>query len=727
MADPISEAVSNLNPMDNLSRKDQAALANLWQRLSSNPVPTVLYTLAFLTPLLFLPILNNVFDLPKSLLLSVLGLWGVIFWAIKAYKSGKVSLSLSLFDLPVLLLALVSAVSLVSGNDNKLSFLLNNPTFLGNPGLVPILTVLAYMLSLILLVPTVSSALIFFLTNQAVATKKTLDTIITVLLSSGVVLTILAVLQLIYQFVGPKLNLGTGTIVASLLSSSFSPVGSALSQAIFLAALLPLAIGFFMANRQAKKTTAMVLVVAIAVGLVITIYGISLNKPVLLDQNSGWKIATGVMSKSFGAALIGLGPNNFIDAFTAYKPVDFNASPYWNLRFSTSSNYYFVTIATLGIIGLALIIFFISRLARLAKKRLDSGMATPLEKGLLASLGLLLVLIAFLPAPITVIYLLFVLAGLIVAYWRVNEVSVGTTTRVIDLTGGKGLVLIAVPVLCLVAVLISGIGSMTIANYYYQQSQLAAAQNRATDTYNLQIRTIQTDPWNDTYHVAYSQTNLALANALAGQTNLSDQQKQTVVTLVQQAIRESRTATALEPERSADWENLSLIYRNLINFAQGADQWAVASQNQAITLDPTNPRLRLDLGGIYFAQKDYQSAGQIFAQAVSLKQDYANAYYNLAQAEKQLKLDSQALSALQQAATLVCASGIQSSDCQLVNSEIQALGSQPATASPSAQALPTQPVVNPGPLATPAAATNLPKAKTQPPVTVSTNSGQITP
>ena len=149
----------------------------------------------------------------------------------------------------------------------------------------------------------------------------------------------------------------------------------------------------------------------------------------------------------------------------------------------------------------------------------------------------------------------------------------------------------------------------------------------------------------------------------------------------------------------------------------------MAAQNQAISLDPGNPRLRLDLGGVYYSLQDYQTAGQAFAAAVTLKPDYPNAHYNLAQAEKMLKLNSQAIDQLQQTAVLVCANP-QSPDCSKVNDEIRSLGSQPA--SPSAETS-GQKAAGEAPLATAAARTNLPNAATKPPVVISSPSGQLTP
>jgi tetratricopeptide (TPR) repeat protein len=73
----------------------------------------------------------------------------------------------------------------------------------------------------------------------------------------------------------------------------------------------------------------------------------------------------------------------------------------------------------------------------------------------------------------------------------------------------------------------------------------------------------------------------------------------------------------------------------------------------AIRLDPTNPILRVSAGGAYYAKEDYLSAGNLFAQAVNLKPDYANARYNLGFALAKLKSYDRAIQELQLAQKLI--------------------------------------------------------------------------
>ena len=87
--------------------------------------------------------------------------------------------------------------------------------------------------------------------------------------------------------------------------------------------------------------------------------------------------------------------------------------------------------------------------------------------------------------------------------------------------------------------------------------------------------------------------------------------------------------------------------------AEGSDQWAVATYQQAIAVDPNNAQLRLAYGQLLFSLNEFEASQRQFELAVSLKQDYTNAFYNLAFAySKQEKL-LQAQSAMTQVLTLV--------------------------------------------------------------------------
>jgi len=130
---------------------------------------------------------------------------------------------------------------------------------------------------------------------------------------------------------------------------------------------------------------------------------------------------------------------------------------------------------------------------------------------------------------------------------------------------------------------------------------------------------------------------MALASGIANKKDLTDADKKTVTQLVQQAINEGKSTVVLNPSRAGNWEILAQIYRSVMPFATGADQFTIQTYTQAVILDPVNPNLRISLGGVYYALGKYDLAIESFKLAVLAKPNLANAHYNLAVAYKAKK------------------------------------------------------------------------------------------
>jgi len=395
-------------------------------------------------------------------------------------------------------------------------------------------------------------------------------------------------------------------------------------------------------------------------GLGIGLYLLSNDaKPILLPQQTAWVIAAESI-KNVRFALLGIGPGQFVNAFTAFKPLSFNATEIWNLRFGVSSNWYFQLLTEVGFLGLILYLFLAARIFRNGLSALREPKISPLNLALYVSLVIMLLVQFFIPINFSLLLVLTILLALVETHEKSTSFDF---TSLGNMAG-----LLAVIPLVVFGVLFYFGGKIALANSYFLDSIKAANQNDGIKTYNLQIKAIQTDPSIANYRVAYSQTNFALANSLATKKDLTDNDKSTISQLIQQSLREAKAAVALDPGNSYSWENLSSLYYSLINFAQGADQWAISAYQQTINTDPLNPRLRVELGGLYYSQKNYNQAANLFLQATNLKSDLANAHYNLANALRELGALEDAKKEYETTQTLVQAD---SNDYQKVTSELE--------------------------------------------------------
>ena len=240
-----------------------------------------------------------------------------------------------------------------------------------------------------------------------------------------------------------------------------------------------------------------------------------------------------------------------------------------------------------------------------------------------------------------------------------------------------------------------GLFHFMTADMLFAQSLKPESLTSGQKTYELQIEAIETYPYRADFYRIFSQINIALAtnlvNSQADAPTVSEEVQQAIIQQLQQAINASRQSVIYAPESSLNWRSLGQVYRNLIGVGQDAEQFAIASYNQAISLEPNNPALRIELGGIYYQLQEYDLAQNQFQVAAGLKRDYANAYYNLGHA---LEEKGQLAVALQQYQIVKQLVQNDENSAKLMTEEIEALqtriGSEGAQVTPEVNVEPTE-------------------------------------
>lgn len=621
---------------------------------------------SLLLPLVFLPNLVSSFELPKWAVLVGMALSGLVLWAVDSLRSRKLQLAITPLTKPLVVLAVVYLLATVFSSPNKIA------AFWGRTGFV------------------LAGTSIYLVATTMLGNKA--KHLLWGLVSSSFLVSwvaIFAYLQLLPKFF---------TSLALATDQRFTPTGGPLALLGLLAVMLPTTIVLGLKKQDSLVKVLLFTVGAVqAIALILTLSlilpGQTATPLALLPYSAGWSIAVDQF-KTLRSALLGVGPENFLAAFTRFRPIELNSGDLWSVRFTASSNEIFTVLTTVGVLGLLALVWIYGATVTVLRQK----SAQPLNMAL--GTGLALTLLAFLviPASTVLLFTFFILAAAFTGSERRTMVSVKQHPA-----------LIVSSFVLMIAVALGYLGSHVLAaERAFSQSLLAAAQNQGTETYNLQIKAIRLNPFEARYRVAYSNTNLAIANSLASKENLTDEDRQTITQLVSQAIREGKNGTALAPQNPGSWENLAAIYRQLVNFAQGADQWALTSFVQAVRLDPTNPRLRVDLGGFLYSLQNYDAAIDQFKRAVELKPDFANAYYNLAYAYKQKQDYPQAYVAMQQVVKLVSQDSI---DFDKATSELEQLRALlPAdlqTATQAAQKKPGE-LTQPQPLPSPEPQSRLP-------------------
>jgi len=600
----------------------------------------ILAIFTFLIPLFFLPLTVDFYDFNKNYLLWLAVVVGFLLWGIKIVREQKLEIKSSPFFLPLVFWVIAGVLSTIFSSPNKIEALLL-PNGLGT---------------------LIGLFLFYFLISNIVEDRQKIFWALT---ASAIFLSLLT----IYQFFGlGETLIPTSSPLAFAREKTWTPVGSFLGVGSLILVVLPSLFFWLFKNFQKnplKSAIAGLLVLILLGGGGLAVYQIIPGKPtslILLPYSSSWAIAVETLKQK---PLLGVGPVNFISAFNRFRPVSFNQTDFWNLRLGLASNFLFQIWTELGLIGLGAFVFLLFSLIKYIKK---SKRILEFAGVIIAILGLLL-----LPQNFSLLFAFFIL--LACASETKEKLTLGLPGNFCWLPL-SGVILIFSPLVWFAARAYEG-------EIYFKKSLDALNKNDGLGTYNSQIKAIEKNPYRVDFRLSYSQTNLALANSIAtnppsGQ--LTDQDRNNISQLVQQAVRESRAATALNPTNAIVWENLAQVYRQLINFAQGADQWAIAAYQQAVVNDPINPRLRIDLGGLFYALGNYDEAQKIFRITVELKPDYANGWYNLAAAYREDKKYQQAYQSMQQTLALVPAD---SADWQKAKQELDELAKKLPSPTPT--------------------------------------------
>lgn len=591
--------------------------------------------LAFVTPLFFLPFTIDPHNFNKQVLLMLITFFLLLLWVAKSLQQKGFACQKNPLSLPIAALAAVFLLSSLLQSPNRIA------AFSGRGGLILVLTILYFLM----------------INNLS---RKAASLVLTSLIASSVVavwLAIFSYLELTSKFLP----------FAFAQNKLWNPTGSPFVLLTFLIILLPATLYLAFSQKDfSNKVLSFVAAIIQVMGIVLTVSSFVTGKVdfLYLYPHIGWSIAVDGF-KTLRTALLGFGPENFISAFSKFKPIIFNQTKFWTVRFTANSNEYFNVLSIAGLLGLAcyllLVIKFWKTKKEVSKTKISRAVFLSLATSFLLQLGL--------TANFLVLMTTFVLLAVLSILGQTDEAAVYYSIK------DKKSIFLSVISLGLVLSLAGGylVGRVWAADYYFTQSLKAAAENKGGLTYNLQIEAIQLNPFVENYRLVYSDTCLALANSLASKTELTDQDRVNIQQLVAQSIREAKAAVSLNQQNSANWEHLAAIYRNLINFAQGADQWAITAYAQAVRNNPTDPLLRVDLGGLFYALQDYDQAILQFVQATALKPDYANGYYNLASAYREKGEYQKAFENMQIVLSLV---DKDSPDYQKVNSELEDLGAK---------------------------------------------------
>jgi hypothetical protein len=392
----------------------------------------ILYTIVFLLPIAVLPISPSVFVVPKLTVLAFGVCLALLIKTARVIHSGNLNLQVGKYDLPVCLVAIAYLISTIARTPNKMEAFLS-------PGTTTIV---------------VCSALLYFLINQLKSQNKKI--LLKILFFSGTIFSTIA----LFAFTGVLTKIPQ--LPAIMRAQGFTPEGGFLPAALFLATLVPLGVKLVLAEKNpTQKGLCVVSSVIIALGLVVSIFNIVPGRqfaPKFPSYKNGWSIAVDALKAS---PILGVGPGNYLTAFNRFRPLTFNNSELWAVKFATARSFYLTVLTETGMLGIAGITLLLLAVYRTiqneVKAKLPTTKSSTSQAGKLTrldlpfslknvSVALLLVLLAFAPATLLIISTAFILLALTTKTGK-TSLNLKTQGATANITSKLPAILISLPVI----------------------------------------------------------------------------------------------------------------------------------------------------------------------------------------------------------------------------------------------------------------------------------------
>ena len=342
-----------------------------------------IYALVLLLPLIFAGWTFEPLEFSKQMLLYVLVSGAAIAWLLKLLIFRQVSFVKTPLDLPIGIFLVVYLLASIFSVDRVASFLGFYGSFSGNFFELLFLTILFYLIvnnftdtkslkklfgffQFSLFIVLLYIILQFFglhIIPLEFAKANGFNTVGGILMISlfsafTIVLSLVETESSWYSVFGGRIWRIAAAVFGFvvLLTVNFVYAWAALLLGLIL--YLVLQVGFSKTFSMRGIIAPLVLLIAIiaflvsqlvfGVTLLRNLFSFDLPQEVRLDYSTARPVITGAVADR---PILGSGPNTFLFAFSKHKAVDFNLTPYWNVRFDKAPSYAADNLVGLGILG----------------------------------------------------------------------------------------------------------------------------------------------------------------------------------------------------------------------------------------------------------------------------------------------------------------------------------------------------------------------------------------
>lgn len=388
------------------------------------------------------------------------------------------------------------------------------------------------------------------------------------------------------------------------------------------------------------------------------VFGVA-NTEVRPSLSATFDVAKPVLKEN---ALLGSGPNTFQRDWLLYKPAGINTTTFWNTAFPFGAGFIPTQLASLGILGVLAWTVFLAFFLLLGMVMLRRNHEAKEDRFILVSsftLALFLWLAAFLYVPsIVVLTLAFILTGLFVA----SAVSAGVVP-VREIVFARNAATSFVSSLAMVLIFVGAVAigfvvfQKTVSLVHFQRAVvLANTEGSSLEDIERSITRALALRGEDIYYRSLAEISFGKARVIGSNESLGAEERiAQFQAAMSQGISAAQAAAAVSPSNYENWVLLGSLYESLVPeplAVEGAYESARAAYLEAKKHNPSSPEIPLLLARLEFGKKNIEGVRTHIAEALALKENYAEAYFLLTQLELSVSNTAEAIRSAETGALL---------------------------------------------------------------------------
>ncbi|MHB1118383.1 MAG: tetratricopeptide repeat protein, partial [Minisyncoccota bacterium] len=336
--------------------------------------------------------------------------------------------------------------------------------------------------------------------------------------------------------------------------------------------------------------------------------------------------------------VLGIGPNRFLNAWASYKPAGVNSTDAWGIDFGGGIGLVPTFVITTGLLGGILWVIFLGAFLYVGakamfKRNIDKPSHYLLASSFLGSLYLWVMMVFYVP-NIVIAGLAFIITGVFIATLITGGIIKNYDFSFLE-NPRVGFVSVLMLILFIIASIAGGyfVVEKFLSLVSYQKGIVLSAQGDVLGA-RTALEHANKLHESDVYFRALSEVNTNSLRVILDQKDISEE---TIKAQFQLASRESINyavkATQFDQSNYINWIALARAYGALILFGAPTEFYESAKKNfeEAIARNHTNPALYLELARLELLNKDPLAAKQYIGKALTMKNDYVEAIFLLAQ------------------------------------------------------------------------------------------------